>query len=377
MPNKYIGIDILRTLACSLVLMAHCCECYYISNFYASGSVETLDISAWQSEALWAGIIGSVCRTCVPLFVMISGFLLLPMKTGMDMLTFYRRRASRILIPLALWTVVYAFYTAVHFSVPISNIGDLAAYVVKQCAYFFVNFPPAIGHLWYVYMVLGLYLFIPVISPWVERASRREMHIFLGIWLVSMLTPFIHKVWPEIWGECYWNPNSTVYYFSGFLGYLIAGAYARKYLLNTTRSYVATGIILLAIGYAGALGGFIYQLYNLTPTGENYGRYFEEFEFTWFFNIITVCLETIGLFLIFFKSKVQRLPYFMADYSRLSYGIYLCHIMFLTWFYEHIFITLTWPVPVKIICMAVMTIVTSYVLIKLLSRVPKLKDYIG
>lgn len=377
MNNKFSGIDVLRALACCMVLTVHCCECYYISNFYATGNVETLDVAIWQSEALWAGIIGTICRTCVPLFVMISGFLLLPMKSGMDMVSFYRRRASRILIPLAMWTVVYAFYTFIHFDVPYTGIGDLLWYVVKECGYFFVNFPAPIGHLWYVYMILGLYLFIPVISPWVERASLKEMHIFLAIWQLSMCVPFIHRVWPEIWGECYWNPNNTVYYFSGFIGYLVAGAYARKFLFNSEKSYLGIGIVLLIAGYASSLGGFVYQLNNLTPTAENYGNIFPQFEFTWYFDILTVCLETLGVFLLLFKWRPKHLPAIVSDFSRLSYGVYLCHIMFLTWFYDHLFSTLVWPTPAKILCMALMTVCTSYSVIKALSYVPKVKEVIG
>ena len=374
--KKFTGIDILRAMACCLVLTAHCCECYYISNFYANG-LDGLNIAAWQSESLWAGIIGSVCRTCVPLFVVISGFLLLPMKTGMDMTSFYRRRASRILIPLAAWTVVYAFYTYIHFNVPYTGVGGFLTYIAKECGYFFINFPAPIGHLWYVYMILGLYLFIPILSPWVERATRGEMRVFLGIWLVTMLMPFIRLVFPELWGECYWNPNNTVYYFSGFIGYLVAGAYARKFMFNNDKSYVGTGLVLFIVGYATSLGGFLYQLYNLVPTAENYGNFIPQLEFTWFFTIITVCLETLGLFMMFFKWQPRRVPFLVSDFSRLSYGVYLGHIMILTWLYEHVFITLTWPTPCKIITMAALTICTSYALIKALSYVPKVKDIIG
>ena len=377
MENKYASIDILRAMACCMVLTVHCCECYYISNFYSTGDVAALDIEAWRGEAFWACIIGAVCRTCVPLFVMISGFLLLPMKSGMDTTSFYKKRAVRILIPLLLWTVVYAFYTAIHFGVQFSGAGDAMWYIVKEIGYVAVNFPPAIGHLWYVYMILGLYLFIPIISPWVERATKRDMRIFLGIWLLTMMVPFIHKIWPEIWGECYWNPNSTIYYFSGFIGYLIAGAYARKYLMEDGKSYFWTGLAMFIIGYAGTLGGVLYQLNNLVPTAENYGSYMPEFEFSWQFGIISVGLETLGLFLMIFKCRPQKLPWIVGDYSKLSYGVYLCHIMFLTWFYDHIFVSLAWPTPVKIVSMAAMTIVTSYAVVKILSYVPKLKNWIG
>lgn len=376
-PQYFNGIDILRVLACCMVLTIHSCECYYISNYFSTGSVETLDVAAWHGEAFWSGIIGSLCRVCVPMFVVISGFLLLPMKKGMTMRDFYLKRATRVLIPLFIWTIVYAFYQAFKFGEDLHTLGDYSLYILQQIGFFFVNFPGAIGHLWYPYMCIGLYLFIPFISPWVEKATRGEMHVFLGLWVLALLLPYYHLAWPEVLGECAWNPDGTLYHFSGFIGYLIFGAYCRKFLFNSGKSFIGWGLLLTIIGYGTTLFGFLYQLYHLVPTADNYNTLLNNLEFTWFFPQITVAMTTMGIFLLLFRCPVKRLPRIVSDYSRLTYGVYLCHIMFLTWFYEHLIVSLTWPTPCKILSIACLTIITAYLLIKALSYLPKSKYIVG
>lgn len=76
-----------------------------------------------------------------------------------------------------------------------------------------VNFGVEIGHLWFVYMLLGLYLFAPVVSPWIETASRRAMEGYLALWAFTLCIPYVHLVFPELLGECFWNdtPSSTTF----------------------------------------------------------------------------------------------------------------------------------------------------------------------
>ena len=73
-------LDVLRTLACFLVVWQHVTECYYIlPDFNISNNSDT-SIIGW---------INSLTPIEVPLFVMISGYFLLPMST--DIVQFFKR----------------------------------------------------------------------------------------------------------------------------------------------------------------------------------------------------------------------------------------------------------------------------------------------
>ena len=69
--NRNYSLDLLRVIACYLVIQQHASEFYYIGE---GGTVVTGD------NTFWIGIITTLCRSSVPLFVLLSGFLLLPMQ---------------------------------------------------------------------------------------------------------------------------------------------------------------------------------------------------------------------------------------------------------------------------------------------------------
>lgn len=65
LQSRNHGLDLLRVLACYMVLQVHAGEFYYIAD---GGLV------AAGGEPVWACWLNSLCRTAVPLFVMLSGF---------------------------------------------------------------------------------------------------------------------------------------------------------------------------------------------------------------------------------------------------------------------------------------------------------------
>ena len=52
--------------------------------------------------------------------------------------------------------------------------------------------------LWYVYMLVGLYLFMPIMSAWLTPAKRKDVKIFLGIWVFSMTRPYLQMLAPAL-----------------------------------------------------------------------------------------------------------------------------------------------------------------------------------
>ena len=225
--NRYYSLDLLRVVACYLVIQQHTSEFYYIGE---QGSVVA------GNNTFWIGIITSLCRSSVPLFVMLSGFLLLPMQGGIS--DFFRKRFTRIVYPFVAWCILYAGYFVLTRG---ESVGDMFVHILHIP----VNFGCEVGHLWYIYMLIGLYLVTPIISPWLERASKRELEGYLGLWVLTTFLPYIHTVYPEVLGEAFWNDTPLLYYFTGFIGYFILGYYLKRYGYPS----VALSWILLIAGY--------------------------------------------------------------------------------------------------------------------------------
>ena len=185
--REHIGwVDLLRVLACFLVVFAHCCDPF----------VGQLD--ADRGAFLTGAFAGSLVRCSVPLFVMMTGVLLLPVGEGMG--AFYRRRIGRIVPPLLFWSLALPllFFAYLHTfgAATQSPTVDPASYTVRQLVvrlYTFVfNFNYDTTPLWYLYMLVGLYLVMPVLGAWLRQASQRDLQLFLAVWGAALLVVSIN-----------------------------------------------------------------------------------------------------------------------------------------------------------------------------------------
>lgn len=112
------------------------------------------------------------------LFIL-SGALLLPVSESLGV--FFRKRLKRVFIPLAIWSVIYA---AVYYFQGERTLLETAKSF--RDILFRSTFPPG----WFCYAIGGIYLFAPIISPWLRQAERRQIEIYLLIWLVSLNMPY-------------------------------------------------------------------------------------------------------------------------------------------------------------------------------------------
>lgn len=352
--KRNFALDVLRVLACYMVIQVHTGEFYYIGPI---GDVIK------GENAFWVDLYNSVCRSAVPLFVMLTGYFLLPIKD--EPAQFFRKRFTRVVIPFIFWCIAYSFYQffrgQVDFTTACTNILKIP-----------VNFGTQVGHLWYVYMLMGLYLFAPIISPWLKTASRKSIELYLGIWAFTLCVPYIHLLFPYILGECFWNGTPMLYYFSGLLGYMVLAYYLRTYASERKSWNLPVGIALLVVGYFITWYGFHERL----STAE----YVPQLEITWGYETINVAMVATGIFLLIknirIKSPDSSCGKLVTDISIKSYGIYLIHIMLLNLFYD-LLNDLSDSAMIKIPVIALCTFVTSYLMIKALSYLPKSKYIIG
>ena len=206
--QRIVFLDYLRVVACFMVILVHSIEPFYLGG---EGSY-----IASLSDARWVTFLDSALRCAVPLFVMTSSYLLVPVRC--DGITFLKRRFGRVAIPFILWSLLYAIVPMWGSGGEVDIKGNLSRLVF--------NLMPHSGHLWFVYMLLGIYIIMPIISPWLERVSKRGEQLFIGAWLISTAIPFIREAasatgTAEVWGEASWNEFGMLYYTSGFLGYIV------------------------------------------------------------------------------------------------------------------------------------------------------------
>ena len=378
--NRAVWIDWMRVAACLMVIIVHSTEPFYLGG--DGSQILTM------ADAFWASFFDSFVRSCVPLFIIASSFLQFPLhySTG----EFFRRRAVRILIPFIIWTAIYAFA----WGEPAENFKNLI-----------FNFNYSAGHLWFVYMLIGVYLLMPLLSPWAEKVEKKELQIYLGIWLFTTLIP-IFRDWyaggsttviygpsglprqalVPFWGEASWNAYGTFYYFSGFIGYLLMGLYFRKFVGELSwKKTLAIAVPSFLTGFAISFGGFLLRVCKSAcgelPVGGTVDMAVW-WETTWCNDTFGVALMAIAWILLFKKCKADGKFYqrVLLPVSNASYGIYLAHLLILVPVSGY-FRTLLgsgldgklgfWTTPVEILLSAIAGFAITSIISVIIRRIPK------
>ena len=121
--KRIVFLDYVRVFACFLVMLVHASENYY-------GAVGVGEMAGPQSylanetDRLWVSVYDGFSRMSVPLFMIVSAYLLVPMKPRQTSWQFYCRRFLHILPPFFLFMILYSTIckTTFRFSVTVSEL---------------------------------------------------------------------------------------------------------------------------------------------------------------------------------------------------------------------------------------------------------------
>ena len=210
-------LDILRVLACLLVILIHTPIRQY-DTYYNTPSL---------AGALYTVLVAVNCN----LFFMITGALLLPVKmTGRR---FVKRRLAVVLPPLVVWTVVYLLEHAL-------LLHNFTPRLLTS-----ILFHPVEGLLWYVYVLAVIYVTLPLVSRCIDAIGKRGVEVILVLWVLSSFIPYQHGVFME---ASQWSHNMFGA-FANYYGYVLLGYYMHRYGLPVfTRQHGWKWALLLVFG---------------------------------------------------------------------------------------------------------------------------------
>jgi surface polysaccharide O-acyltransferase-like enzyme len=284
-------INILRSIAIIGVIIVH-----------SAGPL--LSITDNQSYWWTGNIYDGLVRWCVPVFVMISGALLLNPDKNDSLHVFLNKRASKIILPFVFWIV---FYTIWKYKSDLGSMSIPAA--VKEMMSGNVYF-----HLWFLYMIVGIYLITPLIQIIIRHGNRQIIEYYLIIWFItsSLFTLFPYLLDVRI--------GLQLPYFTGYLGYFILGYYLHHFNLTSKMKKII---------YAGGAIGLLVTLFGTyigTERADFFDGYFYEY------HSPNTVLASIAIFVLFrsinwdsMLPKDGQFMKWMNSISIASFGIYLIH----------------------------------------------------
>ena len=332
MKNRILYLDIIRILACVMIVAMHA----PIPNTGLNNYILSAD------SLLTAPGIG--------LFIMVSGSLLLPVNIPTK--HFLKKRIEKIAFPTLFWTFFYMlmyWYDYGHEASDMCRSLLSLPFSSQFC-----------GVLWFMYMLTGLYLLAPILSPWLKQTSKRELEFYLLLWAITICFPYIRDF------VCV-NESHTgiLYYFGGYVGYFLLGFYLMTYveMLAIWKCFI---LLLIPLSIASMLK--IQQI----PV-----RFYDSF---WYLSLGVAMMSAAWFALVkrvnIVYNSALRLHRGLALVSNCCFGIYLVHIFIMrsiiwnwSWLYD--------LGTIQILMVTLLTFVGSFVVTWLISYLPGAEYIIG
>ena len=348
-----LPVDLIRTFAIFLVMLLHACNQYYT----------VVVPNGLNSELYWwtATVYKALTLPCVPLFVILSGALLLhPSKLHEPIRFFLKKRFNRIGFAFFFWTIIYLGWALFVSKTPFtsSNIIEGLLYSFTSGAYY---------HFWFLYLIVGLYLITPILRTIVAYDSQKILRYLIFLWFIYV------AVVPLVQFVSVYPLNETVFLIGGSIGYFVLGVYLQK--IRRVRSSL--------------LYALFFSSFGVTVFGTWLLRYSQGNEFFFFnYQSVNVILTSVALFLFLLKFPPhwtkKRHPLFgrfVKAVSNNTLPIYMFHVIILETLQNgYLGFTLNITTMNPIIAVPVIAVVTLFVtlgLVLVMKKVPVLRRLIG
>ncbi len=352
--DRVFYLDFLRVAAIFVVIVLHTAE--------SKITIVEPNSFEWMVFNLYDGFV----RWAVPVLVMISGVLFLDEKKKISLSTLHSKYIRRIVIAFSFWSSAYAFVNL--------------AYGYEGMFSFFADFVKGHYHLWFLFMIVGLYLGTPIFRQITRSKAYTKYFLSLSI-LFTFIVPTIlsaarvgdnlalggmHYSLEDFGQEVVGNVK--FYFTLVYVAYFIGGYYLSKLDISPKAEICI---------YIGGIIGYLITV-STASIATSYLGYHYDFYGN---NQICVMLESIAVF-TFAKCRVSRwlkndkAHRFLVAMSKYSFGIYLIHAMILEGFTRHIFDTTAFNPIISVPTIVIIVFVVSTIASATANRIPLVKKYI-
>ena len=346
--GRLVYADLLRAAALAAVIALHVC-----GNNWQGLEVRTAD---WQI----LNVIDSLTRWCVPAFVMLSGMFFLDPDKPVTYRSIFKKSLPRLASAFFFWSFLYALFTA---------LLNWRGGTPDDTWQFFLNFIYGHYHLWFVYMMMGLYLITPVLRKFIAGATRRDIEYLLLIYFVfTLIVPLFGNA-PRLQVISGVVHRLDLKLLGGYMGYFVAGYYLKAFdfQAKTKKIIYALG----GFGLAVTIGMTWVDSLAWDAPNEKWYLYLTP----------NVALMAFAVFL-FFKDHChgQRIgPKGVALCSRAaqrSFGVYLIHSFFNNRLVSLGLNAVTFNPLLSVPLATALVFAASYAAVWLIEKIPFLRKYV-
>ncbi|MBQ7358782.1 MAG: acyltransferase [Lachnospiraceae bacterium] len=353
--NRHNYLDLIRALSCVLVVAIHV-------------SAVDFDILSYTSfEWSIARLINCIGMNGVPLFFMISGALLLNSEYQLSTKKLFFDKIGKLLLA---YLLTCFFYNLVPF---FRGWVPFEWYYIKECLLEGTIYGIGLYHVWFIPVLLGIYLLLPVLRTAFAKKENCEYFLLL-FFIAGIVLPTLQLF--ELPGQIdrflsHLRDNYFVGMITGYVGYFVLGHYLHSFVTfewNRKKGVIVAALTVIAIlaTYAGCLmdsfkTGITSSLFN-TPFS------------------INLAVGSQGIFLLakHLGSKIQsqKALRVIRNFASYTLGIYLLHPFVINTFET---ITKVNYIPVYLISILLrwmVVIVVTFSIVFCVKKIPGIKKLI-
>ncbi len=350
--GRLLWLDILRALAACAVVMMHT----------LTGAVDIMNTEAYEDGQMMLVAMDFV-TWCVPVFLMISGYLFLNPEKEIGFGKMVRKYCVRIVLALLLFGIPFSCLELVlaegTFRIGMVWEGLLMVLTMRSWS-----------HLWYLYLILLLYLLTPALKWGLKRLPYWVLGLCLALLVVgSSILPFVNKfvegaALPVL-------PDGAVYMFYYLFGYCL---HREERKVGASHMLVWGVVVLIVLGemvaYRMTRGGHLQMAYNYPLT-----------------VILSVALMYFAMSLqqqfrqngwSLEKNRVMHMGKKLIEgLSGFSFTIYLIHPVFLNVMYKFLHITpVDYPILISLPIFFGITLLCSVIFAWILHKITPLRKHV-
>lgn len=249
----------------------------------------------------------SLAFSAVPLFFMISGYLLVSSSRSSDVGYLLKKRIPKLIVPLVVWSALAALWIAVRDEAGIrSALRPIAA----------MGSEPVMVHFWFMYTLIGMYLISPVLHNGLSRLDTGgKKYIFVLLLLVETITTLQMMLPAHLIRYLPSKLFSELSFFSGHLVSFVLG-----WLLGQTKRKIPNPLLIVI---ALADWAFItFMTYHLTlQTGEYTATY--QSQGRGLEILLAACIFLLGKQL--WNRSLGFVNQIISPLAALAFPVYLMH----------------------------------------------------
>ncbi len=345
--KRVLYLDALRVVSTIGVIVLHT----------AAGNFKKVPIDSFAWHTF--NIFDSLVRFCVPVFVMISGALFLDPEREVPTKRLFTKNIMRITTAYIFWSFIYVVFPklpALIISREISFDG------------FWRSFIFGYSHLWFMFMIFGLYLATPILRKITTDKKTVEYFLILSFLFTFVLNllKLIPKISDDV-GQIAEKIGLDVV--SGYSGYFVLGYYLQLIDFSEKKRKIIYGLGILGT-IATIAGTAVWSMY----TDEAIGKLYD-------YLMPNVYLQSVAVF-IFFKYRISKINWrdreikVITELSKLSFGIYLSHELVNIVLKRLDITTLSYNPVLAVICNSLIVFFVSLTATYILNKIPYVNKYL-